>query len=271
MNIEEKNGIQYITFAQFKKYPELVAAVSTRAGGVSDGAFSSLNMSFSTGDMPERVIENRRRYFAVLRLDPKDSVGCNQVHGVNIVRVGKRDCGKGASSRESAISACDGLVTNEKGVALTMNFADCTPLLFFDPVRHAIGLAHGGWRGTAGNIAGRTVGEMHTAFGSEPADIIAAVGPAIGPDRFEVGAEVIAAFTELFGSAEVKELYRPIGEGKYLYDLWETNRRLMLCAGLKEEHIECTRICTHTHADIFFSYRREKGKTGRHMAVMALR
>ena len=159
-DIIEKEGVFFVSFRLFSSYKDLTAAVSTRLGGVSTGDFKSLNMSFSTGDDKEAVKENRRRYFNVLGISIKDLVGCNQVHGVHIEQVTKKDCGRGVEGKEDALPGCDGLITNEPGVALTMNFADCTPLLFFDPVRKAIGLAHGGWRGTAGNIAGLTVEKM---------------------------------------------------------------------------------------------------------------
>ena len=159
-DIIEKEGVSFVSFHIFAPYKDLTAAVSTRLGGISTGDFKSLNMSFSTGDDKEAVKENRRRYFNALGISIKDLVGCNQVHGVHIEQVTKKDCGRGVEGKEDALPGCDGLITNEPGVALTMNFADCTPLLFFDPVRKAIGLAHGGWRGTAGNIAGLTVEKM---------------------------------------------------------------------------------------------------------------
>ena len=251
-DIIEKEGVSFVSFHIFAPYKDLTAAVSTRLGGISTGDFKSLNMSFSTGDDKEAVKENRRRYFNALGISIKDLVGCNQVHGVHIEQVTKKDCGRGVEGKEDALPGCDGLITNEPGVALTMNFADCTPLVFFDP------------------IAGLTVEKMKEAFGSEAKDILAAIGPAMGPDRFEVGDDVIQAFTNLFGKTEVLDLYKPTKEGKYLFNMWEANRRLLLRAGLQKDHIEGADICTHTHTDLFFSYRKEKGKTGRHMAVMEL-
>ncbi|WP_273062474.1 peptidoglycan editing factor PgeF [Colibacter massiliensis] len=270
MHIEEKDGVSFVRFSIFAGH-DLAAVVSTRCGGVSTGEFASLNMSFSTGDAPEKIIENRRRYFRAVGVDTADYVGCNQVHGTTVVRVGHTDRGRGAEGKETAIPSCDGLITNEPQTALTMNFADCTPLLFYDPVRRAVGLAHGGWRGTAGNIVGVIVREMTENFGTKPADILAAIGPAIGPERFEVGPEVIEAFAALFMPEELKTLYTEKRDGKYLYDLWRTNELLMLRAGILPHHIERTDICTYTRNDLFYSYRREKGHTGRHMALMELK
>ena len=204
--LQEKNGIFYITFDIFKALPNVTAAVSARKGGASGAPFASLNMSFSSGDNPRHVLENRRRYLSALRVVPEHIICCNQVHGVNVVQAGRADRGRGALERESAIPSCDGLMTDEAGVPLTMNFADCTPLLFCDPVHHAVAVSHGGWRGTAGNIAAETLRRMGEAYGTKPDDVLAAIGPAIGPCCFEVGQEVVDAFAKLFSPLEMEEL-----------------------------------------------------------------
>lgn len=269
--IEEKNGISFVSFSVFGAAKDLTAAVSLRHGGVSEAPFASLNMSFSTGDEPEAVIENRRRFLTALGIEPADIISCMQVHGTHIEVVSAADLGRGALEKTTALPACDGLVTNARGVPLTMNFADCTPLLFYDPVHRAIGLSHGGWRGTAGDIAGKTVSLMAERYGTKPEDLLAAIGPAIGGCSFEVGADVIEAFAALFVAADMKEMTKEKGKGKYLFDLPAANRKLMLRAGIPPEHIEDAGICTYCHVDDFFSYRKEKGQTGRHMAVMMLR
>ena len=174
--IEIRKGMPIVTFSLFKKaggiaaavasrkggvseapFDSLAAAVASRKGGVSEAPFDSLNMSFSAGDDPAAVRENRRRFLTLLGADPKKAVSCHQVHGTDIFEMGRDDAGRGALSAETAVPACDGLITREKGLPLTMNFADCTPLLFYDPEHRAAGIAHGGWRGTAGDIAGKTV------------------------------------------------------------------------------------------------------------------
>ena len=271
--LQQKKGITFFAFDIFKNIPSLTAAVSTRANGVSPAPFSSLNMSISVGDEPARVIENRRRYFQALNIDPTKVISCNQVHGTRVVAVGKGDCGRGSFMRDDAIAECDGLMTNEDGVPLTMNFADCTPLLFCDPVHHAIAVSHGGWRGTAANIAAVTLERMRDAYGTDAADVVAAIGPAIGPCCFEVGQDVIDAFSRLFTAEELYELARSVGE-KYYFDLPKANRWLLLRAGIKTEHLEEAHICTYCRDDLFFSYRkasRQNEKTGRHMAVMMWR
>ena len=270
MKLITKNHISYLTFDIFQNYP-LRAAVSTRIGGVSEAPFDTFNMGFPVGDRAEAVLENRRRFFHVLGSDATRLICAKQVHGTHIEIVGKKDCGRGAFSMENVIPDCDGLVTAEKQVPIIMNYADCTPLLFYDPVKEVIGLSHGGWRGTAGNIAGKTIDKMVNEFGSQREDILCAIGPAIGKECFEVGGEVIEAFSRLFSEEEMKGLSCTKDNGKYLFDLHGANRLLMEQAGIPKDHIEDCGICTYCRDDLFYSYRKSGGKTGRHMAVLEMR
>lgn len=269
MKIITKEGISFLTFELYKKYP-LQAAVSTRLGGISQAPFTSLNMGLHVGDEAAAVVENRKRFFHALGSDAKQLINCSQVHGTHIEVVGKADCGRGADSLETAIPGCDGLITAEKGVPLTMNYADCTPLFFYDPKKEVIALSHGGWRGTAGNIAGKTIDQMVQTFDCCRKDILCAIGPAIGLCHFEVGEEVVEAFRPLFSEVEWKNLYRNKENGKFLFDLHGANRLLMEKAGILANHIEDCGICTYCRDDLFYSYRKSGGKTGRHMAVLEL-
>lgn len=180
--------------------------MSCRTGGVSEPPFSSLNMGFHTGDDADAVRENRRRYFEALGLSASRLVSGNQVHGTYIYKVTEKDAGRGALTMETAIPACDGFMTDEKNIPITMNYADCTPLFFYDPVKRAIALSHGGWRGTAGNIAALTVAKMEKNYGSKRKDILCAIGPAIGLECFEVGEEVVEEFYKLFNEKEISRL-----------------------------------------------------------------
>ncbi len=265
------DSFPYVTFQIFNSHPEVIAAVSMRDGGVSVGPYHSANMSFSAGDDPACVRENRRRYLTALGIDPETIVSTNQVHGTRIVTVGKSDRGRGALSPETAIDQCDGLLTATPGVPLTMNFADCTPIFLYDPIKKIAALVHGGWRGTVGNIAGAAVQEMENRFGTNPKDILAAIGPAIGPCCFEVGEEVIKEFAKLFAPPDLAALVKEKENGRFLFNLPEANRRLLLQAGLREGNIENCNLCTYCHNDTFFSYRKEKGKTGRHMGVICIK
>ena len=270
MHIETKSGVSFLTFDVFKN-ENLIAAVSTKNGGVSTGAYHSLNMGFSTDDAPEKVRENRKRFFDVLGIIPERLVNCALVHGIHMEKVGKADCGRGAQDFTSAIPTCDGLYTNEKNVPLGLNYADCTPLLFYDPVTSSIAVAHGGWRGTAGNIAGEAVRHLQESYGAEPKNIKAGIGPAIGKSVFEVEKDVVEAFEKIFDEEEMKRLSAPKGEGKILIDLPLANRILIERAGILPENIEDCGICTYCRNDLFYSYRKAAGRTGRHMAVMMLK
>ena len=270
MKIISSHGIRYMTFDLFRGHP-ITAAVSCRMGGVSRAPMDSLNMGFHVGDDPEAVLENRRRYFEALSCDASSLVCCQQVHGTYISKVTAKDRGRGALSLATAIPACDGLMTNEIHVPITMNYADCTPLLFYDPVKQVIALSHGGWRGTAGNIAGLTIAKMEKNYHCRREDILCAIGPAIGLECFEVGEEVVEEFFRLFTEKEMDRLSVSKGNGKYLFDLHGANRRLLEKAGIPFSHIEDSGLCTYCHDDLFFSYRKSGGKTGRHMAVMVLK
>lgn len=270
--LEEIEGVSYITFDLFQSIPAVTAAVSTRCGGQSQGVYSALNMSFASGENPAVIRANRAAYLQALHIDPAAIVCCNQVHGIHVEAVGREACGRGAETQDTAIAACDGLMTNQRDVPLTMNFADCTPLLFVDPVHHAVAVSHGGWRGTAGNIGKVTLQHMEEAYGTQPKDVLAAIGPAIGGCCFEVGAEVIAQFRPLFSEQELTELTRYIAAtGTYYLDLPKANEMLLLQAGIQRQHLENSHICTYCRDDLFYSYRKaskQGQKTGRHMAVI---
>ncbi len=270
MKLITKDGISYVTFTIFQKYP-LIAAVSTRLGGVSKPPFDSLNMGLPTGDDVAAVLENRKRFFHALGSDASRLVCAKQVHGTHVEVVGKKDCGRGALSMENTIPNCDGLMTAEKQVPIIMNYADCTPLLFYDPVKKVIALSHGGWRGTAGNIAGKTIEKMKRVFGCKGEDILCAIGPAIGKDDFEVGMDVIEAFQHLFSPKEMQTLSRKKENGKYFFDLHGANRLLLEKEGIPQEHIEDCGISTYAQDDLFYSYRKSGGRTGRHMAVLEMK
>ena len=269
MAIRKKGEISFLTFSIFENLP-VKAAVSCRTGGVSQPPFDSLNMGLHVGDEAKDVLENRRRYGEALGISADSLINCCQVHGTHIEEVSAKDCGRGALSLASAIPGTDGLATAEPLVPLTMNYADCTPLFFYDPLRKVSVLAHGGWRGTAGNIAGKAVRFMEAHYHSESQNILAAIGPAIGFSDFEVGNDVVEEMKTLFDEREFSFLFRKKEGDKYLFNLPEANHRLMRKAGIREEHIEDCHISTWERKDLFYSYRREKGRTGRHMAVLMM-
>lgn len=250
-------------------FPGLGAGFTTRLGGVSEGDKASLNCALHVADVPERVIENRQRLAQALQV-PFEAWTCGeQVHGRHVTVVSRDLRGKGRTAREDAIRDTDALLTNEAGIWLVSFYADCVPLYFFDPVRRVVGLAHAGWKGTVLQIAREVVRTMAEAYGTDAADVRAAIGPSIGDCCYEVDDRVIErideCLTELGASGEARgRVYRRTGEpGKYRLGLQEMNRQIMIKAGIMPMHIEICGICTGCRTDLFFSHRRENGSTGR--------
>ncbi|GAB4476429.1 MAG: peptidoglycan editing factor PgeF [Anaerolineae bacterium] len=232
----------------------LIHGVFTRRGGVSEAPYASLNVGATVGDRLEHVQINRERMAAALDVREADIRTAWQVHSADVLVVRRGDV------QDWPPPPADALITADAGVPLAMRFADCVPLLLYDPVRRVLGLAHAGWRGTIAGVGPATVETMAAAFGSQPADIIAGIGPSIGPQHYEVGPEVAARIREAFD--DTAGLLRPSGRDGHAYlDLWEANRRMLAAAGVQQ--IEVAGICTYEHVDEFYSHRAEHGRTGR--------
>lgn len=253
------HGLHYYRFETLPENDVARHAVYSRLGGVSAPPFDSLNLSVSVPDERERVYANRRRVFGDYGRDTDTVVHAHLVHGADVARVTQADNG-------TWLKHVDGLITTEPGCVLTMNFADCAPILLFDPRRRAIGLGHAGWRGAVVDLAGALVRAMVEHFDSRPADLVAAVGPCIGSCCYEVGEEVIQQVRSTF--SEPESLLRQNGGPRPHFDLPEANRRNLAAAGVT--NIELSGFCTACRTDLFFSHRAEKGRTGRFGAVMAL-
>lgn len=269
VRIVKREGVPFLQFPIFDGYP-LVHGFSTRLGGVSGGDCATMNMSFTTGDVEADVVENHRRFARAVGYDTQELVLTDQVHSTNILAVGKGDCGEGLQA-ERTIRETDGLMTNEKGVILMTFFADCVPLLFYDPVRQVVGNVHSGWRGTAGKIGRRLVEAMKEEYGSQPEDIRAVVGPSICRSCYEVDREVIGKFNEVFDPKFRDELYDEKPNGHFQLDLWAANRIILEEAGLKPEHICVSGVCTYEHPEELFSHRFTNGRRGALSAVIGLR
>ncbi len=251
-------NIHYFTFNSFPN-GSLTHAVFARAGGVSPQPWASLNMSISTGDLAENARANRVRAFEALELPADSMADVWQIHGTETIRA---DAPRGGGPPIKA----DGLITDRPGVTLFQRFADCVPILLYDPNRHALGMVHAGWRGTVERAAASPVQAMAEAYGSRPADLIAGIGPSIGPDHYEVGPEVVEAARRAFDHTDELLI---TNNHKTHFDLWAANARALREAGV--EQIEVAGLCTACHTQHFFSHRAEAGKTGRFGAVIALR
>ena len=235
---------------------------TTRLGGVSEGVYASLNLGLHRGDAPENVEENYRRLAAALDFDTQKLVLTNQIH-TDIVRVvGEKDCLGSFSHRD--YPPCDALVTNTPGVALTVFTADCTPILFYDPVSGGVGAAHAGWRGTAAGIAAKTVETMVSAFGSRPEDIRAAIGPNIGRCCFETDRDVPDAMLAALGE-EAAPYIHPSGE-KFFVNLKGINALWLRRSGVR--NIEISTDCTVCSPQRYWSHRVTRGERGSQGAVI---
>jgi hypothetical protein len=238
----------------------LVHAILTRLGGVSLPPFDSLNLSQVVGDDPAAVAANYERVCGALGIRRSQMATCYQMHSADVLVVAAADGGR-------LVGQGDAMITDQPGVYLSMRFADCTPLLLHDPVRRAVGIAHAGWRGTLKNMAGAVVRAMVERLGCLPGDITAVVGPAIGPCCYQVGSEVIQA-AEAARRDAADLLQRRAGERAY-FDLWETNRRQFVEAGVGR--VAVAGLCTACRTDRFFSHRAEQGRGGRFAALIGYR
>lgn len=253
-------GPVFYQFEQWADSDRLVHGVFTRLGGVSRAPWDSLNLGGTVGDDLAAVRENHRRAYAALGLDEHYACTVWQVHSADTVIARSPVPGRRWLAR------ADGLVTDRPGLALTMRFADCTPIVLYDPAHHVVGLAHAGWRGTVLGAGMSVLQTMVEAFGTRPADVQAAIGPSIGPARYQVGEEVVAAVARAFGDTD--GLIRCAEDGSAYLDLWAANRLALERAGVGQ--IEVAGICTATHTDEFYSHRAEGGRTGRFGVMVAL-
>ena len=267
--LKEKNHVPYIQFKNLSATGIVKHGFSTRKGGVSTGIFSSMNLNFKRGDDPDAVMENYRRMAAALNMRVEDMVLSDQTHTTNVRVITEEDRGKGIL-RPQDYSDVDGMITNVPGIVLVTSYADCVPLYFVDPVRKAIGLSHSGWKGTVDHIGQKTVWKMHEVYGSEPKDIVAAIGPSICQSCYEVSDDVAEAFRANFTADEAADILLDKGNGKYQLDLWKANEIVLLDAGVKKDHLEVTDVCTCCNPELLFSHRASHGKRGNLGAFLCL-
>lgn len=255
-----RNEVLYFTFPDFDEYDnEIVHAFSSREGGVSTGYFSSMNLGIKTKDSRENILENYRLFTEAIGVDMNNVVIGNLNHGNNVRVVTKEDAGKGLLRPFSYVDV-DALVTNEPNLVLTITCADCVPVFLYDPVKKAVGIAHSGWKGTALEIAGKTVEKMVSEYGCDPKDIIAGIGPCIGMCCYEVSQDVYEEFLEFDYLDDA--WYFEKEDGKYDLDLSRIIFGTLAYAGILPEHISISGLCTCCNNDILFSHRAQKGKRG---------
>lgn len=267
---EVEKKTPYLEYPLFQETGIVTSAFSTRLGGVSEGYYSSLNLSFDRGDDPARVLENFKRIGASMGVNVEDMVLSKQTHTTNVRVVTAEDKGKGIM-QERNYTDVDGMITNVPGICLVTSYADCVPLYFVDPVKKAIGLSHSGWRGTVGKIGKNTVQLMQENFGSKPEDLLAAVGPSVCMDCYEVSEDVIEQFKKAFEKKYWEDLFYKKENGKYQLNLWKANELIFLESGILPEHMAITNVCTHCNSKILYSHRTMGNNRGNLCAFLALK
>jgi YfiH family protein len=254
-------------FEHLSGQPGLVHGVGSRVGGASHGVYAGLNISFGTGDDPAVVTRNRHALYDVLGAKATQVVVARQVHSARVLSPSSDGLEPSESGWRVMGQEGDGLITTEPEVFLQMSFGDCVPLLFFDPVRRAIGVAHAGWKGTIAKIGAATVRAMAEAYGSRPADLMVGIGPSIGPCCYQVREDVAGPARRAFLKADSLLLRQP--DGSLHLDLWAACREALLGTGVESERIETAGLCTRCRRDHFFSAR--GGDRGRFAALIGLR
>lgn len=255
--------VLYLTYPLLEKTRLVKHGFSTRIGGVSEGIYSSMNLSFTRGDDENAVRENYRRMAKALDVREDSFVLAAQTHTTNVHKVT-------LDNRNENLQDVDGLITDVPGICLVTSYADCVPLYFLDPVHRAIGLTHSGWRGTVGKIGKETLRKMQVEYGTDPKDVIAAIGPSICQDCYEVSEDVIDKFREAFEHKHWDDLFYQKENRKYQLNLWKANEIILLEAGVKGENIAVTNVCTCCNSETLYSHRASKGQRGGLAAFMGL-
>lgn len=268
---QNKTGqVEYLTFPLIEQTGLVRHLFTTRLGGVSKDIYGTMNLSYTRGDDKDAVDENFRRITRVLKCELGDIVCSDQTHTVNLRVAARKDGGKGIVIPWD-YTDIDGLLTDEPGLVLATFYADCVPLYFVDVKKRAIALAHSGWRGTVARMGRCVTDKMKEVYGTDPADIVAAVGPSICQECYEVSEDVADAFAQEFRrQGQADEILQSKGGGKYQLDLWRANEIVLKEAGIPAERIQVTDICTCHNSEYLFSHRASKGRRGNLGAFMGL-
>ena len=263
---EEKEvaGVPFLSYPMLEKTGIVNHGFSTKLGGVSKGCWATMNISTTRGDDPEDVKETERRIARAIGVKPEDFTYTNQTHTTNVAVVRAEDKGK-------RFMETDGMITNVPGICLVTFYADCVPLYFVDPLHHAIGLSHSGWRGTVQKIGEVTIKKMAEEYGSNPKDMKVAIGPSICQDCYEVSLDVIEEFKNAFDQKHWDKFFYEKDNGKYQLNLWEANRIIFTEAGICPENISMPNICTCCNPEFLFSHRASHGKRGNLGAFLGIR
>lgn len=255
-----ENGVMFGYFPKLQAQG-LRHGISTRIGGCSREDLASLNLGIKVNDNPDNIRVNRDKFCEAVGVDAGQVVASGQIHGDHVAVVDEGQAGQ-------RMEDTDGLVTNRPDLPLLLFFADCVPLLLYDPVRQVIGLSHAGWKGTFLSIGPKTLNVMQHTFGTDPADCLAGIGPSIGPEDYEVDEPVMTEIRTRWASPEL--FSRPCRPGHWLLNLWEWNRQQLIDAGVPAMNVAISGVSTARQSDLFFSHRASAGKAGRFGVLMSL-
>ncbi len=260
----KKKNIYVFTSPELKEKVSVAIYFTTRLGGVSKPPFDSLNLGFHSGDAFLNVLKNRRIVGENLGFSLRKLTCAEQVHGAKILEVKKELIGKGGENPENQLSQTDGIVTKLKRVPLAMFFADCLPILLVDPKNKAVGIAHGGWRGLLLGVVKELFKKMELLFKSIPQELYAFIGPSIGPCCYEIGKDVAQEFEKCYPHLLKSK------KSKIFLDLKAVGQEQLKMIGIQQNKIVISEFCTSCRKDLFYSYRRDKGRTGRQAAIIFL-
>jgi len=260
---KEQNGLIYFQFKLLHKFGNLKHFISTRINGKD----SQFNLSIYNRNNISEIIENRQQLAKSVDIPFKNFVFQQQIHSNNVRIITKSDAGKGTFDYFDGIEDNDAMITNVPGICLNVMAGDCVPLLFYDPFKKVIAVAHAGWRGTYKKIVRFTIEKMRSQFDCLVSDILTGIGPSISQKNYEVDNKVYIEFEKRFDNLSQFFIYGN-KKGKLYLNLWEANKQQLISAGLKKENIELANICTFKQNDLFFSARR--GDKGRFIAGIML-
>ncbi len=269
MQLNNADTVPYLTYNSLSEINFINHAFSTRLGGVSKGEFTSMNLAFNRGDDENNVIENYKRICKSAGFEYESLTASAQDHRTFVRKVTKENTGVGIYKPRD-LSSVDALITNEKGVTLVTYYADCTPLFFVDTKNKAIGLAHAGWRGTVGRIGEKVIKKMVEEYSSNPSDLVCAIGPAISVCCYEVDKPCADEFYKLQNLDSTKFIF-PKKNQKYMIDLLECNRQILVDAGVEPENITLSDVCTNCNSELLWSHRATKGHRGTMSAFMCIK
>ncbi len=268
MNLNVNNNVPFLTYKRLECFDFIKHAFSTRLGGVSTGEFTSMNLAFNRGDNPESVTENYKRLCNAVGFDFNTLVASAQDHNTVVRKVTAEDCGIGITKPRD-LQSVDALVTNQPNVTLVTYYADCTPIFFVDTEKKVIALAHAGWRGTVSRICKSVIDTMVNDYNSNTSDIICCVGPAISNCCYEIDQGCYDEFAKL-DELDLNKIMVPKSNGKYMADLLETNKQILMHSGVPEKNITISDVCTKCNSELLWSHRATNGKRGTMCAFMCI-